>query len=122
MPTRFGAWSSRSTLLPAQTAVTTRECAYQLRKSGQGFATHLRAVDLICRIGGDEFAAALPDTSTDTAREALERLRTSLPSSATCSVGLALWDGSESPDHLVQRADDALYRAKAEGRDRLIVA
>jgi diguanylate cyclase (GGDEF)-like protein len=93
-----------------------------LQSVAQGFAAHLRAVDLVCRIGGDEFGTALPDTSPDTAREALERLRTSLPSGATCSVGLAVWDGHESPDHLVQRADEALYRAKAEGRDRLVTA
>lgn len=93
-----------------------------LQAVAQEFATHLRAVDLVCRIGGDEFGTALPDTSADTAREALERLRSSLPFRATCSVGLAIWDGLESPDDLVQRADDALYRAKSEGRNRLIVA
>jgi len=92
-----------------------------LQAVAERFTTHLRAVDLVARIGGDEFAAALPDTFADTAREALERLRTSLPSGATCSVGLAMWDGLESPDDLAKRADDALYRAKAEGRDRLVI-
>ena len=91
-----------------------------LRAVASSFTTHLRAVDLVARIGGDEFVTALPDTSAETARDALERLRTSLPAGATCSVGLALWDGLESPDDLVQRADDALYRAKAGGRDRLV--
>lgn len=92
-----------------------------LRAVARGFTSNLRTVDLACRIGGDEFATALPDTSADTAREALERLRSSLPSGATCSIGLALWDGHESAEDLVQRADDALYRAKADGRDRLVI-
>ena len=92
-----------------------------LQSVAEGFTTQLRIVDLVSRIGGDEFATALPDTSADTAREALERLRTSLPLGATCSVGLAMWDGLESADDLVQRADGALYRAKAGGRDRLVI-
>ena len=92
-----------------------------LQAVARACTTHLRSVDLVSRIGGDEFATALPDTSAETAGEVLERLRTSLPAGATCSIGLALWDGRESAGDLLRRADDALYRAKAEGRDRLVL-
>jgi diguanylate cyclase (GGDEF)-like protein len=93
-----------------------------LRAVANLFAKQLRAVDLVARIGGDEFALALPDTSAQTAGEALERLRISFPPGASCSIGLALWDGRESADDLLQRADKALYRAKASGRNRLVVS
>jgi PleD family two-component response regulator len=44
------------------------------------------------------------------------------PEGQTVSAGLACWDGHESPEHLVGRADSALYAAKRGGRDRLIAA
>lgn len=92
-----------------------------LRDVAAGFVQAVRTVDLVARIGGEEFAVALPDVSAEDAVTIVERLRTSL-SAGTCSAGLAIWDGEESPHELQDRADSALYRAKVEGRDRLVVA
>ncbi|MDX6719412.1 MAG: hypothetical protein QOJ63_1666, partial [Solirubrobacteraceae bacterium] len=52
----------------------------------------------------------------------LARVRAATPKGQTCSAGLAVFSGSESADELVARADAALYEAKAQGRDRTIVA
>ena len=93
-----------------------------LREVAAGFAQAVRTVDLVARIGGEEFAVALPDASPEDAVAIVERLRTSLAAGVTCSAGLAIWDGEETPHELQDRADAALYRAKAEGRDRLVVA
>jgi diguanylate cyclase (GGDEF)-like protein len=79
-------------------------------------------VDLVARVGGEEFAIALPDVTQDEAVVIVERLRTSLVGGTTGSAGLAVWDGVESAEQLQSRADRALYRAKAQGRDRLVVA
>ena len=92
-----------------------------LREVAAGFAQAVRSVDLVARVGGEEFAVALPDASTDDAVAIVERLRTSLAGAETCSAGLAVWDGVESAEALQDRADSALYRAKAQGRDRLVV-
>jgi PleD family two-component response regulator len=45
-----------------------------------------------------------------------------LPAERTCSAGLVAWDGNETPDALVARADAALYRAKNAGRNRIVTA
>ena len=56
------------------------------------------------------------------ARDILERLRSATPSGQTCSVGLTTWHRGEAPEELIARADDALYRAKHLGRDRIELA
>jgi diguanylate cyclase (GGDEF)-like protein/PAS domain S-box-containing protein len=89
-----------------------RECA--IAWDGQ-----LRGEDTIVRFGGEEFLVVLPDCDLDVATEIVERLRAATASAQTCSAGLALWRPGETVDELVARADDALYRAKASGRDRL---
>ncbi len=93
-----------------------------LREVAAGFSQAVRTVDLVARVGGEEFAVALPDVSVEDAVTIVERLRTSLAEGVTCSAGLAIWDGEETPHQLQDRADAALYRAKAGGRDRLVVA
>jgi diguanylate cyclase len=52
----------------------------------------------------------------------VERLRAAVPDGQTVSAGIAQWDGAETPELLVGRADRALYAAKKGGRDRLYTA
>ncbi|MBN1610173.1 MAG: diguanylate cyclase [Polyangiaceae bacterium] len=93
----------------------------------------LRAVDTLGRIGGEEFAMVLPETAGDQAVLAAERIRLSVgravvptavgPVCATVSVGVATLEGSDhSLDDLLGRADGALYRAKALGRNVVATA
>jgi diguanylate cyclase (GGDEF)-like protein len=93
-----------------------------LTAAAAAWSGQIRVVDVLARYGGEEFAAALPHCELDAAVQVMERLRRASPMGVTCSVGLARWDGQEHSETLVKRADAALYRAKNEGRDRLVVA
>jgi diguanylate cyclase len=77
---------------------------------------------MLARYGGEEFAVLLPGCTLSDAEALLERLRASMPEEQTVSAGVACWDGSESPEELVGRADSALYAAKRAGRDRLVTS
>jgi diguanylate cyclase (GGDEF)-like protein len=81
------------------------------------FRAQLRDGDLIARWGGEEFVVALPGCAEAEAAEILDRLRSATPGAETCSIGYAVWDGAESCERLLERADNALYAAKAAGRD-----
>jgi diguanylate cyclase (GGDEF)-like protein len=83
----------------------------------------LREGDALARWGGEEFAVLLPDCpSHGFAASILDRIRAVVPAGQSCSVGYASWDGTESAEQLIERADRALYRAKAMGRDRAVCA
>jgi diguanylate cyclase (GGDEF)-like protein len=92
-----------------------------LREVTAAWSALLRKTDILARIGGDEFAVLLRDCSADAARDVMERLRVSTPEGVTSSVGLASWEEGEPAQALWARADAALYRAKASGRDRVEV-
>jgi two-component system cell cycle response regulator len=90
-----------------------------LRELGQTWPALIREVDLIARLGGEEFALLLPNCGPERALTVVERLRVAVPMAQTCSAGIVEWDGRETADCLVKRADEALYRAKQSGRDRI---
>jgi diguanylate cyclase (GGDEF)-like protein len=82
----------------------------------------LRAEDVLARIGGDEFALLMPACTEPDASAVIGRIRARTPAPYSCSVGLATWDGTESEERLIRRADAALYQAKRNGRDRVAAA
>jgi two-component system, cell cycle response regulator len=93
--------------------------------------TSLRNVDLVGRWGGEEFLVILPETDATGARTVGERLRKAIeslppfvdgPEKVTCSVGMAIFDGDANTASFVDRADQALYRAKRGGRNRVEIA
>jgi diguanylate cyclase (GGDEF)-like protein len=84
--------------------------------------SQLRDGDVIARLGGDEFAVVLPGCPLASAERIVARLCIDSPTGATCSTGLASWDGGEPASELYARADAALYAAKENGRDQIVVA
>jgi diguanylate cyclase (GGDEF)-like protein len=93
-----------------------------LREAASSWRSVLRETDLLARYGGEEFAVAFPGCEREDAQQLVERLRDVMPAEQSCSAGLACWDGRESAEELLGRADKALYDAKLSGRDRTVVA
>ncbi len=105
-----------------------------LQKLAGLLESSFREVDVVCRYGGEEFVLMLPGASLDYARRRTEEMQESLRSmtvqyrgrtlrALTISAGLAtLPDHGLTGEELLKAADTALYRAKNEGRDRLVIA
>jgi len=74
---------------------------------------------MLARFGGDEFAVLLTGCDDENAVTVMGRLRSVRPD-VTISVGVALWDGQESAEALLARADASLYAAKGAGRNRIV--
>jgi len=100
-----------------------------LRIFAKTASANLRPSDLVGRLGGEEFAVLLPAASQEGAWFVAERLRSAFATAAgtvnglsieaTASVGMSILDPGQDMSALLDRADQALYRAKASGRNRV---
>jgi two-component system cell cycle response regulator len=104
-----------------------------LREFAVRLASNVRAIDLPCRYGGEEFVIVMPDTSLASAERIAERIRLHVAGSpfrvaggkevltVTISIGVAATLGeTDTPEALLKRADGAVYEAKAAGRNKVI--
>jgi diguanylate cyclase (GGDEF)-like protein/putative nucleotidyltransferase with HDIG domain len=101
-----------------------------LRRVGRCIESSIRSVDMAFRYGGEEFAIILPGTRLNDAYKAAERIRNTIEAKAspgtmpvTASLGISTWpiDGMTKED-IISRADAALYQAKQNGRNRVLLS
>jgi two-component system cell cycle response regulator len=102
-----------------------REFSLRIRKS-------IRGIDLACRYGGEEFVVVMPETDLAVATMVAERLRRRIATEpfpiqqatrtieVTISVGISALGANDSAANILKRADQALYRAKRDGRNRVV--
>jgi len=105
-----------------------------LRALGQFLQVHIRQEDVACRYGGEEFVLILPEAPREVLLQRAEEIRRSIPQlqifqrgqvleSTTVSLGVAIFpEHGTSGEDLLRAADAALYRSKAAGRNRVVVA
>ncbi|MGB5947950.1 MAG: PleD family two-component system response regulator [Parvibaculum sp.] len=103
-----------------------------LKEFAQRIEQNVRGVDLACRLGGEEFVVVMPDTDLSYALMVAERLRQKVAEvpfriepmetlNITVSIGIAVTVGpGDTSNALLERADAALYRAKRDGRNRVV--
>lgn len=103
-----------------------------LREFAVRMATNVRAIDLPCRLGGEEFVIVMPDTAMEDALRIAERIRRDVAEApfavmggrehltVTISIGVAASLPDDTPEALLKRADEGVYEAKSRGRNRVI--
>jgi two-component system cell cycle response regulator len=103
-----------------------------LKEFAQRLRRNTRGIDLVCRLGGEEFVIIMPDTDISRAVQIGERLRDCIACEpfrtsggailpVTASVGISTLENPEdTPEALFARADSALYAAKHTGRNRVV--
>ena len=94
----------------------------------------VRSVDLVCRLGGEEFVIVMPETALDVAGKVAERVRRAVEAEpfnvkegqmavpVTVSIGIADRGSDANPDFIYKSADKALYESKATGRNKVTLA
>ncbi|MGM0609342.1 MAG: GGDEF domain-containing protein, partial [Candidatus Muiribacteriota bacterium] len=89
----------------------------------------VRDSDYFFRIGGEEFAVLLPNTSTKNADDSAQRIKSKTEQhnftkvkKLTVSIGLTEYITNEDEDSFIKRADTALYKAKENGRNKVVIA
>ncbi|HSM71505.1 MAG TPA: GGDEF domain-containing protein, partial [Anaerolineales bacterium] len=101
---------------------------------GKFLQDHLRAEDIACRYGGEEFLLIMPEATLESTQQRAEHLRQEVKGlqaeykgqvvgGITLSLGVAIYpEHGSTQETLLRAADDALYRAKHEGRNRVVIA
>ena len=103
-----------------------------LREFAVRLATNVRAIDLPCRMGGEEFVVVMPGASLEAAARVADRIRRDIEGqpfpimggeeglTVTVSVGVAASIDGDTPEALLKRADEGVYEAKERGRNQVI--
>jgi diguanylate cyclase (GGDEF)-like protein len=102
-----------------------------LQRFARASQASVSGIDVVARLGGEEFVVMLVKTDLETARQASERLREAVASidftdvsprlKVSASLGLTMYRSPEKPEGLLSRADEALYKSKQGGRNRVTV-
>lgn len=101
-----------------------------LMQMAKRFKTSVRNVDMVGRYGGEEFLVVLPDADIETSQQIAERIRAHVVSSpinnveftinVSVSGGITMFKDDDNIESLIDRADKALYKAKEDGRNRMV--
>ena len=97
-----------------------------LKEISKILKSHLRETDIVCRYAGDEFAIILPNTDAEGARNVAEKVREMISKhlfkrKVTASLGVAVYCDQLNQREFIMKADQALYQAKEEGRNKVCV-